>query len=181
MDIEELWGKALKDTEIIRPRVKELQTFEATELPYVFLAGSTVNAGDTVVRKGEVLVEKPSLMLPTYSPQFQGFDFEEELKVNQGLLTNFLLIRGIRFPSLKYNNKTLSLDIYEGELKKAVGYYMDSLQRQEDVQTGLITGPEDCWQLSILIFICTQVARSADSDIQRLLEEYRKKNKHKPH
>ena len=75
MDIQELWERALKNTEIIRPRVQELHTFSSTQLPYVFLSESSINAGDTVVRKGEVLVEKPSLILPADSPQFEGFSF----------------------------------------------------------------------------------------------------------
>ena len=89
------------------------------------------------------------------------------------MILNFLLVRGISFPSLKYNNKTHSLDIYEGHLEKAIGYYSDKLQQGEDVANGLVAGPEDFWQFSILIFIATQIMRSADSDIKRLLERFR--------
>ncbi len=175
MNIQDAWEKALKQTEIIRPRVQALFTFAATRLSYIALAESSVNQGDTVVRKGEVLVEKPSLILPSYNPQFEGFDFEEGF--NPEVLTNFLFIRGVTFPSLRYNNKTQSLDILEGGLKKSVDYYLDHLQKQEDVHTGLVTGPEECWQFSILIFICSQAARQAEGDIQKILEQSRKKNK----
>ena len=74
MDIEKTWEKALKNTEIIRPRVKPLNTFKITHLPYIFLAESSVNVGDCVVRMGEALVEKPAIMLPPDSPQLDGFD-----------------------------------------------------------------------------------------------------------
>jgi len=177
MDIQELWEKALKETEIIRPRIKDLQTFSNTQLPYVLLSASSINAGDTVVRKGEVEVEKPSLILPTHSPQFEGFDFEKELKINQDFLSSFLIIRGARFPSLIYSNKTDSLTVFDGELDKAIGFYREQLQRREDVHSGLVVAPEDCWQFSLLIFIAQVVARSAGSDIERLLEDYRKKHK----
>lgn len=170
MNMQDRWEKALKNTQIIRPRVKELLTFATTQLPYMFLAESTVNPGDTVVRKGEILVEKPSLILPDNSPQFEGFEFEEKYHLNQDLFMNFLFVRGVTFPSLKYNNKTQSLDIYEGRLEKAIGFYRDKLQRQENVHTGLISGPEDCWQFSVLIFICTQVAKSAEGDIRKIIE-----------
>lgn len=179
MDLQDVWERALKDTQILRPRVHDLDTFSTTQLPYVLLSRSSVNVGDTAVRKGEVIVEKPALILPSQSPQFQGFNFEEELQLNQGLLTNFLIIRGVKFPSLKYNNNTYSVDVYEGELEKATSYYLDRLERQEDVHTGLISGPEDCWQFSLLIFICSQVLRSADSDMQRLLDDFKKRRKDK--
>lgn len=177
MNIQDNWEKALKSTEIIRTRVQGLLTHDSTSLPYVFLCESLVNSGDTVVRKGEIVVDKPSLILPFASPQFEGFDFEKEMHVNEGMLTNFLLVRGVTFPSLNYNNKTNSIDVFEGGLKKAIQHNLDKLQRQEDVYTGLITGLEDCWQFSVLIFICTQVAKSADTDVKKILEELKKRGR----
>ena len=114
MDIEETWERALKHTEIIRPRVKPLDTFKTTQLPYIFLAESSVNLGDCVVRMGEVMVEKPSIFLPPGSAQLDGFDFRDVSRKQQEMITNFFLVRGIEFPSFKYNNKTYSLDIFEG-------------------------------------------------------------------
>ena len=175
MDIQDSWEKALKYTKIIRPRPKDLQTFEATEVPYIFLSESSVNLGDTVVRKGQVTVEKPAIILPSNLPYFEGFDFENEFHSGQDMILNFLLVRGVTFPSLKYNNKTHSLDIYEGHLEKAIGHYSDKLQHGEDVSNGLVTGPEDSWQFSILIFIASQIMRSADGDIKRLLERFMEK------
>ena len=176
MDISKAWNKALKNTEIIRTRVQALMTFSQTVVPYIVLSESTINAGDTVVRKCEVVVEKPSLILPPNLPQFEGFEFEKDFSEDENSLINFLLVRGVTFPSLKYNNKTISLDIYEGKLKDAIGFHLEALQQEENVNTGLITGPEDCWQFSVLIFIASQIAKNADTDVKRLLEEYRKKN-----
>src|SRR3989338_11517731 len=123
MNIQEAWEKALKTTEITRPRVQPLHTFEATLLPYIFLAESLVNTGDTVVRKGEIRVEKPSIVLPMNMPQFEGFEFEESLHMNEELLKSFFLVRGVSFPSMKYNNKVDSLDVFEGCLPKALEHY----------------------------------------------------------
>lgn len=177
MNIQDSWEKALKNTEIIRTRVQGLLAFETTKLPYLFLSESSLNISDTLVRKGEILVEKPSLILPSAFPQFEGFDFQKEPNFNEGVLTNFLLVRGVIFPSLQYNNKTYSMDIHEGGLKEAIQHYLDRLEREEDVHTGLITGTEDCWQFSVLIFICTQIAKSAETDTKKLLEEFRRKGK----
>ncbi|MSR77309.1 MAG: hypothetical protein EXS63_03665 [Candidatus Omnitrophica bacterium] len=176
MDIHSAWSKALKQTEIVRFRLQPLHAFETTKLPYIFLAESSVNLGDTVVRKGAVAVDKPSIHLPSDLPQLEGFDFERESKLNQDLLTTFLLVRGVRFPSFKYQNKTESLDLFEGRLKGAIDRYSRELHQEENISTGLIVGPEDCWQFSVLIFICMQVQRSADSDIRKLMDDYRRKN-----
>lgn len=176
MNIQDSWEKALKRTEITRPRVQPLHTFEATHLPYIFLAESQVNSGDTVVRKGEILVEKPSIVLPMNLPQFEGFDFEESLQMNEELLKTFFLVRGVSFPSMKYNNKVDALDIFEGNLAKAREHYGNLLERTEDVHTGLIIGSEEIWQFSVLVFICDQVEKSADGDFRKLFNNYRHRN-----
>ena len=154
--------------------VKPLLSDVQTHLPYIFLAESSIHQGDTVSRKGEVLVEKPSIIVPDHLLQFKGFEFEEDLRGSENFLNTFFLVRGIRFPSLKYQNQTERLDIIETKLSKAVQDYSDELQRQEDVKTGLIVGPEDCWQFSVILFICNQVLRQAEGDMKRLLDDYRK-------
>lgn len=174
MDIQEMWEKALRHTEIIRPRVQPLLTFDTTLLPYTLLSNSSGSLGSTWVRKGKVLVESPALWLPPNVPSFEGFEFEKQPEFNKELMMNFLLIRGVKFPSLKYNNMTESLSVYDGTLEKAARYYLDQFQREENVTAGLVSGPEDCWQLSVMILIGTQVIRSADSDIRRLLDRYHK-------
>lgn len=173
MALQDYWDKALKKTEIVRSRVSPLLTHDATRLPYIFLAESAVNQGDTVSRKGEVVVEKPSIILPEHLPQFQGFEFEKDFAGSENFLNTFFLIRGVRFPSFRYNNKTDHLDVFEGKLSKAISHYAEELQRKEDVHTGLIVGDEDCWQFSVIIFICHQVMRQVDGDIKRLLDDYR--------
>lgn len=178
MDIEEYWEKALRETGIIRARIATLSTFQSTHVPYLLLSASSLNVGDTVVRKGEIVVEKPTLILPPNIPQFNGFRFEEDGFGNPDSLINYLLVRGIHLPSLKYQNKTYALDIFEGRLSEAIEHFKNQLQYAENVHTGLITGPEDCWRFSLIIFICSQIVRNAERDIQKLLEEYKKKPPH---
>lgn len=172
MDIFKNWEDALKRTEIIRSRVKELMTFADTSVPYVLLSSSSINMGDTVVRKGKVKVSKPSIVLPPSIPQFYGFDLDQKGSFQENMVTNFLMVRGITMPSLKYNNELYSIDIFESQLETAISHYHNDLQRKEDVQTGLLVGPEDCWQLSLLIYICSQVVKNAQNDIKRLLEKH---------
>ena len=173
MNLEESWQKALKQTEIIRGRATELATFDTTILPYIFLAESAFHVGDTVVRKGQVLVERPSLILP--SPQFLGFALEQEAHVSDDALLNYLLVRGIKFPSLRYRHELSSLDVREASLQSSIDHFHDQRMRAEDVQTGLVVGPEDAWQLSVLILVGSLVIRSAEGDLRRILEEWQKR------
>ena len=172
MDLENIWAKALKDTEILRARVQSLSVESSTSVPYILLSESSINTNDTVVRRGEILVEKPLLMIPPHNPQLMGFDFEKDTGVSDNSIVNFLLIRGIALPSLRYDNRTMTLDIYEGSMSECIRHYQDSLQRVENTTTGLIRAPEDAWQFSLLIFVCSQIIRNADMDIRAMLRKY---------
>jgi len=141
---------------------------QATALPYVFLAESGVNVGDTIIRRGQIMVERPALILPT--AQFQGFDFA----LGEDAVINFLLLRGVRFPSMRYRHELSSLDVREGPLQKAIEQVHEQLKRSEDVHTGLVVGPEEAWQFSVLILVGSLLARSAEGDVRRLLEEWRR-------
>lgn len=175
MDIQDAWAKALKETDIIRSRFLGLQTFETTQVPYVLLSASSINPGDTVVRTGEISVDRPALILPPHAPQFEGFSFDA-LHASEDSLINFLLVRGVTLPSLKYNNKNNALDIFEGSVDDAIQHYGNRLQREENTSTGLIVGPGDIWQFSLLIFICSQIARNSSGDMRRLIEEFKQRD-----
>ena len=175
MDIQALWDKARQHTEIVRLRLQDLATFEATVVPYIFLAESSLNQGDTVVRRGKVVIERPSIVLPSFSPQFEGFDFEKDLRVNDDAVATFLLVRGIQFPSLKYRHQISSLDLMEQPLQKAIEHWQQQLTVAEDIKTGLLIGPEESWQFSLLLLVGALVVRSAEGDLRRILDEWRKR------
>ena len=171
MDIQEQWDRARQQTEIVRMRLQELATFDATAVPYLFLAESALNPGDTVVRRGQVVIQRPGIVLPNFSPQFEGFEFA----VNDSTLATFLLVRGIQFPSLRYRHELSSLNVREGSLREAIRHFDEQLRRAEDIATGLLIGPEDAWQFSVLLLVGALVVRSAEGDLRRILEEWRRR------
>jgi hypothetical protein len=175
MDSSSAWEKALRETNIVRSRVTGLQTFSETHVPYVLLSPSMINVGDTVVRTGEVLVHRPSLILPPNIPQLEGFNFEGEDSFKEDTMINFLMVRGITLPSMKYDNKISSLNVFEGKMDDAIGVYGNRMQREENTSAGLICGPDEVWQLSVLIFVCSQIVKNSSTDIRRLLDEYHHK------
>ena len=175
MDIQEQWDQARKKTEILRMRLQDLATFDATVMPYIFLAESSLNQGDTVVRQGQVVVQRPSIVLPNFSPQFEGFDFEQELHLSDEAVATFLLVRGVQFPSLKYRHQLSSLDVLEQSLQRSIEQFTQRLTMAENITTGLVLGPEASWQFSVLLLVAALVIRSAQGDVRRLLEEWQRR------
>ena len=175
MDMYELWDHARKRTEVLRMQLQDLATFEQTRVPYIFLGESALNAGDTVVRQGSVLIERPAIVLPNFSPQFEGFDVNESLHLSPEALATFLLVRGIQFPSMKYRHQLSSLDVFEGSLQQGIQHYLDRLTAAEDTRTGVVIGPEAAWQFSVLLLVGALVVRSAEGDLRRILDAWRRR------
>jgi len=116
----------------------------------------------------------PGLILP--SPQFEGFEFAHDYQLSEDVVLNFLLVRGVRFPSLRYRHELSSLDLREGSLQQAIDHFGEQLKQAEDVRTGLVIGPEDAWQFSVLILVGSLVIRSAEGDLRRLLDAWRRRH-----
>lgn len=170
MNIEDLWQKAVNKTEIFKARLRLLHTFSETILPYIYLGESAINEGDVVVRMGRVIFQKPVIFLPGNFPQFEGFQIDErDLHLDNDAVASFLFVRGVSFPTMKYSNETHKLDVLPGPLSKVIRKYKKELEKKEDVTTGLIIAPEDCWQFSILIYLSTLAARSLPEDIKNIL------------
>ncbi len=170
MNLREKWDKAVNQTDVVRWRKTNLATFDRTILRYAFLGKSLVNAGDTVQRKGRIVVHRPLLLLPENIPQFEGFDSLKDLGIDEDDLARFLLIRGVSFPSLKYQNETDSLDLVEKPLKDATNRLLTKLDKEDNSDTGVLVGPEDCWQFSVIIYAGGLMNRSATRDIRRILD-----------
>lgn len=173
MDLEEKWQRTLEETKIIKFYHPHLATQEPTNLPYIFVGESTINLGDSVVRKGKVMVDRPLIVLPQNMPQFSGFDFEEYGADNSEMQL-FFMIRGINFPSLKYKHEVADIEVVSNEPSALLDRYQNELEQQEDFTTGLVYGLSECWQLSILIYVSMLINRSATRDVEHYLNELRK-------
>ena len=96
--------------------------------------------------------------------------FLENVRHPADELSRFLLIRGVSFPSLKYYHETDSIDVMEKPMDDATSYLLNLLDKEDNTDTGVLTGPEDCWQFSVIIYAGGLMARSASRDIRRLLD-----------
>jgi hypothetical protein len=179
MGLQEAWEKASTETEMIRCRRSLLSSCRTEELSYVFLSESEVNVGDTLVRKGKVLIHKPSIILPHHCPQLEGFGFDKDHGVNNEMVKTFLLIRGVTLPSFEFTNEIAGMDLYEGSLDYAIEHYLDEFEKAEDIDTSLVSGPGEYYQFSVLVFIAAMVGRSASSDLDKLMKDLRNKGRDK--
>ncbi|MDR1613246.1 MAG: hypothetical protein LBT97_10775 [Planctomycetota bacterium] len=174
MDMEEAFRLAQTDTQFIRIRKNLLYTFGSTRLPYVCLTARLADENGIIVRTGEVMAEKPQIAIPGDQISFEGFgDFPSSgLAADEGDFA-VILARRISMPPSKYVNKSGSEKCESGTISEAIERVMNRLDGENDVRTGVFTAPEQVWGLSVLLYVGSQVARSAPSNVQEHLEHLR--------
>lgn len=173
MEMEDAFKIAQSDTKFIRARKNLLYTFGSTRLPYICLSESSEKTGHVVVRKGEVLVDKPQIAVPGMTFSLEGFeDFDENSDSSEEGLA-VLLARRISLPPSKYVNKHGDESFEVSTLSESIERTIRRLDDDNDVRTGVIAGPDKVWGLSILLYVGNQVARSAASNVQEHFEHLR--------
>jgi len=164
-NFDQLFLRATEQTRLLRTRKNDLYTFGSTRLPYVFPAPSAINAGDTIVRRGEIQTERPAIVLGgNEQSRFKGFeeDGHEGLQV--------LFMRAFRMPNLSVQNQAMRLEVISRELEAIGEDFMNDLDRENDSRTAVIQGPEDLWGLSLLIYAGEMTRRSAPGNLKDLME-----------
>ncbi len=170
MEMEEAFKLAQADTQFIKVRKNLLYTFGATRLPYVCLSQAPDNADQVVVRRGEVMADRPQIAIPNEILSLEGFDAAME-KAGEEMAV--ILARRISMPPSKYVNKAGAAVREHGPISEAIQRVVNRLENENDVRTGVIAAPERVWGLSILLYVGSQVARSAPSNVQEHFEHLR--------
>jgi len=168
MNFHEALELAKSGTEIYKARKNILYTFGPTRLPYICL--SQDSSGGICVREGEVTADRPAIAIPGDNWKFEGF--EAEGVDGEGMIP-VLVARGIHFPPLNYTNKHQPMRTVYREMKELVDEELNRLDAASDLRTGVFRAPNDLWQISLLIYVGAQVARSAPANIAEHIERRR--------
>lgn len=168
MDMSEAFELAKSGTEVLRARKNLLFTFGPTKLPYLCL--SEREGGDIAIRSGEITADRPAIAVPGEDWKFEGFDMEGLDK--DGMMPVFIA-RGVHMPPLAYTNSSGGERFERGELRAAIDRELERLEGAGDIRTGVIRAPEAVWKLSLLLYVGSQIARSAHSNVAEHFERLR--------
>ena len=174
MEMEEAFKLAQEDTKFIKERKNLLYTFGATRLPYICISQDRENADFVTVRSGEVLADKPQIAIPGEMFSFEGFEELKEMFEDEPFVA---LARRISIPPSKYVNKAESTERAPAPMSEVIQRVVNKLENDNDVRTGVISAPDQVWSLSVLLYVGSQVARSAQSNVQEHFEHMRLRGK----
>lgn len=164
MDYQDALSLAQSETEIVRERKNLLYTFGATRLPYVCLSVREADSDFVAVRYGEVTAQKPQIAFPGQGASFEGFDGDGE----EGLPV--FLARRVEMPPARYVNTEGESRVEAGGVEAVVERVYNELEQCHDIRTAIIRAPDSVWRISILLYIGSQIARSASSNISEHME-----------
>ena len=172
---EEQFSQYWRQTEVIRQYQQILYTFGDMRLPYVFLSEHNSYNDRTIVRKGIIHIQKPSILLPGQSsgPIFgEGFDDLGALSPDAAFI-----IRSMGLPYSEVTNKWLTRDSIEyGKLQQTIDRFTDKLEQQEDTDTGLIKGAQDGVDIALMRYSIGLMIKSAPENVHQFFEHLRRQD-----
>ena len=168
---EDKFRQYWQQTIIIREYQRLLFTFGDMELPYVFVAENTTLPDRTVIQKGTMVLEKPHIFLPTHqdTPKFEGFEHSNAFAREVAYL-----FRAAKLPYSHISNKPLAQEKLEygcsDDVIERICKQMDVL---DDTETGLIKGPLEGIDISLIRYSFGLAVKSAPENINEFLEHLR--------
>lgn len=167
---DERISQAVRETEIIRLPRRSLATFGTTNLAYYLLtepvyqeiAGDT---GETVVREGRVIAERPRIVTPHYLSRLEGFSGDARRYFKMLLET-----QGAHTPGLfyAYKNELHQTSIVSESLPLVVQKINEEINRRADSLASIIKGVDELWDVSLLKFIFEMTRGSLGHNVMQM-------------
>jgi hypothetical protein len=161
---------AIANTEVVRSPRQRLATFGETQI-YYYLVAEPVYAeltgagGETVVREGRVMAERPKIVTPHYLLNlFQGFEHGHEY-------ADYIRRKyGDNEPGLlyRYRNEPKGMNIISSPLNEVVGRLNELIDREKNPLTSIIKGVDEMWDVSLMKFIHELTRHSMQVNVSEL-------------
>lgn len=157
-------------TEILRHPKQSLSTFGVTNIYYYLVTEPayselTGDVGETVIREGRVIADRPKIVTPYYLSRLDGFSYDARRYFEM-----LHRMHGADAPGLfyTYKNDSKGLNIVSDSWPAVVAKLNDEIDRKGDPLTSIIKGQDELWDVSLLKFIYEITSRSLPHNISQL-------------
>lgn len=171
MDInDERIREAVQRTEVLRLPRRNLSSFGTTNI-YYYLVTEPVyqetpdSGGETVIREGRVIAERPRIVTPYYLSRLQGFSPEAK-RYFEDLIGTY----GPDAPGMfyTYRNEPKELNIVSDGLEAVVERLNAEIDRRGDPLASIIKGEDQLWDVSLMRFIYEMTRNSLPDNISQM-------------
>lgn len=166
---EECW----RATEVIREYQRMLFTFGDMEVPYVLVTEHGRFKDRAVIRKGVVMLQRPQILLPPY---YAGLRFQEGFEHADAMPPEAaFLLRAMQLPYSQISNRLIASEYMEyGDLKSVLDKFEAEMESQDDTETGLIKGPPEGADISLMRYSLGLAVKSAPGNVREFFEHLRR-------
>jgi hypothetical protein len=162
--------QAVRHTEILRAPKQSLYTFGTTNIYYYLLTcpvytKPTEETGETVIREGRVIAQKPRIVTPYYLAHLEGFS-PEARRYFEALMNQYgQNVAGLFYT---YKNEPKELNIVSDNLLSVVDKLNAEIDKRGEHLAAIIKGEDQLWDVSLLKFIFELTRRSAQDNMMQL-------------
>ena len=162
--------EAILHTEILRSPKQSLYTFGTTNIYYYLVTEPAYSdivkdTGETVIREGRVIAERPKIVTPYYLNNLEGFS-PEARRYFRALLEEFGADSSGLYYS--YRNEPKDFNIVSDNLVTIVARLNSEIDRKNDPLTAIIKGEDTLWDVSVMKFIYEMTRNSIPSNLNDL-------------
>lgn len=170
MDVDEAIQYAIEHTQVLRAPKQRLATFGTTNVYYYLIAQPAYAdlfdaTGETVIREGRVIAERPKIVTPHYlSHLFEGFEHGREYA--QFLIRQY----GAHEPGLlyRYRNEPKGFNVVSDPIDTVAFRLDEKIRKEGDSLAALIKGIDGMWDISLMKFIHDMIRGSMGANIAEL-------------
>ncbi|MCL0056629.1 hypothetical protein M1N81_03620 [Dehalococcoidia bacterium] len=157
---------ALRHTELVRPPEQRLNTFGVTKVHYYLLAEPMDSVNETRIREGRVIAERPRIVTPSYLLNvFEGFG-DHARKQAEALLARYGFDPNIL--EYKYRNEMSNTWTLSENISQVILKINEKIDDESDPLAAILKGPDDAWQISLMMFIMSVTRSSVSKNIAEL-------------
>jgi len=159
-----------RQTEVLRAPKQHLATFGITNIHYYLVtepsyADLVGEVRETVVREGDVHVERPQIVTPFYLLNlFQGFEHGREFA--EYLVETY----GAQSPGLlySYRNEPKDTSIVSDPLAVVAGRLEEMLEREGRALAAIVKGVDHLWDVSLMKFVYDLTMGSLGQNVREM-------------
>jgi len=170
-DFPEALEFARAHTRVLRARKNLLYTFGATKLPYICLSRAEEDEGEIRIRRGLVTADRPKIAVPGLEDlRLEGFSWEAK---EGAAPLPVLLARRVGIAPGHYVHEASAEKVERSSLEAVADRTLEELDRQNDIRTAVLSTPDPVWPLALLLYVGSQIVRSAPANIAEHFDHLR--------
>ena len=163
---------AAKHTEVLRLPKQTLATFGTTNVRYYMVTEPSYSeivdnagAGETVIREGKVIAERPKIVTPYYLSRLEGFSTDARKYFEMIVREHGSDVPGLFYT---YKNEPADLTIVSDSWPQVAKRLIADIDKRGDPLASVIKGEDDLWDVSLMKFIYEITKSSLQDNLLQL-------------